>query len=154
MGRVQELKIDKTKYGQKIRALEAEIGPLKYFIGFVKDFFGYGINTDQAVTLMVLVIMTVFDPLAILLIVAAQITFMKMEGDPLKTYKMLCERVKKFLRDRKHRKTVEHISEARKKNEKIIAKRPSISIQLEPDNSVNIQKEPAVQKVNTKRFTW
>ena len=150
MGRVQELKIDKTKYGQKIRALEAEIGPLKYFIGFVKDFFGYGINTDQAVTLMVLVIMTVFDPLAILLIVAAQITFMKMEGDPLKTYKMLCERVKKFLRDRKHRKTVEHISEARKKNEKIIAKRPSISIQLEPDNSVNIQKEPAVQKVNTK----
>lgn len=150
MDRIQELKIEKTKYGQKIRALEAEIGPLKYFIGFMKDFFGYELNTDQAVTIMVLVIMSVFDPLAVLLVVAAQITFMRMEGDPLKTYKLLAERVKRFLRDRRHRKMVKNVSEARKKNEKIISSAPSITIKREPQNTVRYTEERPVEKINVK----
>jgi len=149
MDRIQELKIEKTKYGQKIRALEVEIGPLKYFIGFMKDFFGIQLNTDQAVTIMVLIIMSVFDPLAVLLVVAAQITFMRMK-DPLKTYRLLSDRIKEFLRDKAHRKTIKNISEARKKNEKIISKPPSITIKREAPKAVKHEEESFVQKINVK----
>ncbi len=30
---IQTMEIEKTKYGEKIRAIEAEIGPLKYVKG-------------------------------------------------------------------------------------------------------------------------
>lgn len=72
---IQELELEKSKLGEKIRAIEAEIGPLKYVVGMLKDFGVKELNSDQAVRLIIIIIMVVFDPLAILLIVAAQTTF-------------------------------------------------------------------------------
>jgi len=76
--RLDDLFIEKNKYGQIIRTFEAEIGPLSYFIAFFNDFLNFKINQDQGVTILIIIIISVFDPLAILLIVAAQIIGVKL----------------------------------------------------------------------------
>lgn len=93
MESIQEMEIEKSKYGEKIRNLEAEIGPLKYVVGLIKDFGGRELNSDQAVRLIILIIMVVFDPLAILLIVAAQTTYYSSKSTINKTYRKLKEKV-------------------------------------------------------------
>ena len=93
MESIQEMEIEKSKYGEKIRNLEAEIGPLKYVVGLIQDFGGRKINSDQAVRLIILIIMVVFDPLAILLIVAAQTTYYSSKEKINKTYKKLKAKV-------------------------------------------------------------
>lgn len=57
------------------RKLEAEVGPIKYIAEFV-----YGENTDkntleEAVRWVIFIIIFVFDPLAVLLLIASQFTF-------------------------------------------------------------------------------
>ena len=74
---IQTMEIEKTKYGEKIRSIEAEIGPLKYVIGVISDITGKELDPDQAVRIVIIIIMLVFDPLAVLLLVAAQTTYFK-----------------------------------------------------------------------------
>ncbi len=59
----------------EVRKVEAEVGPLKYIAAFV-----YG-DTDEtvlekAVTWVIITIIVVFDPLAVIMLLAAQMTFM------------------------------------------------------------------------------
>lgn len=75
MEEIERAQIGKAERGKNIRDMEAEIGPLKYVAEAIKDFGGEDITTDRAVRLLIMVIMLVFDPLALLLVVAAQITF-------------------------------------------------------------------------------
>jgi hypothetical protein len=58
-----------------VRKVEAEVGPLKYIAAFV-----YGDNPDanvleKAVTWVIILIVVVFDPLAVILLLASQISF-------------------------------------------------------------------------------
>ena len=72
---ITKLNEEKFPLSQKIRKAEAEVGPIKYIAQFVygpdagKDLF------DRAVTWMIFVIIFVFDPLAVLLLIASQIGF-------------------------------------------------------------------------------
>lgn len=93
MESIQNMEIEKSKYGEKIRNLEAEIGPLKYVVGLINDFGGKQVSSDQAVRLIILIIMVVFDPLAILLIVAAQTTYYSNKPIVSKTYRKLKKQV-------------------------------------------------------------
>jgi hypothetical protein len=57
------------------RKVEAEVGPIKYIAAFL-----YGVAPDatmleQAVTWIIIMIVVVFDPLAIIMLLAAQMTF-------------------------------------------------------------------------------
>ena len=59
----------------EVRKVEAEVGPLKYIAKFI-----YGDNTDEnmlekAVTWVIILIVVVFDPLAVIMLLAAQMTF-------------------------------------------------------------------------------
>lgn len=59
----------------EIRKVEAEVGPIKYIAAFV-----YGDNPDanlleKAVTWVIMIIVLVFDPLAVIMLLAAQMTF-------------------------------------------------------------------------------
>lgn len=66
---LNELKTKKISFGSEYKKLEAEIGPLKYVAEF---FYGESSNktVDNAVTYMILLIIFVFDPLAIFLLIA------------------------------------------------------------------------------------
>jgi len=57
------------------RKIEAEVGPIKYIAAFI-----YGDNPDtnlleKAVTWVIILIVVVFDPLAVIMLLAAQMTF-------------------------------------------------------------------------------
>jgi hypothetical protein len=66
---------EKYKLEGEYRKLEAEVGPIKYIAEFV-----YGEQADKnmlekAVTWVIVIIIFVFDPLAVLLLIASQYTF-------------------------------------------------------------------------------
>ena len=71
LDRISGFEQEKLKYGEKIRALEAEIGPLKYVAEAVEDLGGSELEADRAVRIIILILMLVFDPLAVLLVLAA-----------------------------------------------------------------------------------
>jgi len=58
----------------EIRKVEAEVGPLKYIAGFIYGETSEGI-LERAVTWVIISIIVVFDPLAIIMLLAAQMTF-------------------------------------------------------------------------------
>ena len=73
---IDELTEQKYALQADYRKLEAEVGPVKYLAEFV-----YGEKADQtileeAVRWVILIIILVFDPLAVLLLIASQYTFM------------------------------------------------------------------------------
>tara|TARA_Y100001937_G_scaffold118042_1_gene171976 strand:- start:1928 stop:3955 length:2028 start_codon:yes stop_codon:yes gene_type:complete len=69
---IDDLIIDREPLQAKMIKLEAEVGPVKYIASLVVD---WGITTDvdtsEAVRWVILIIICVFDPLAVLLLVAA-----------------------------------------------------------------------------------
>jgi hypothetical protein len=72
---IDTLTEQKYKLEAEYRKLEAEVGPVKYIAEFV-----YGDTADQdileeAVRWVILIIIFVFDPLAVLLLIASQYTF-------------------------------------------------------------------------------
>jgi hypothetical protein len=71
---VQQLNEQKAPLSKEIRQVEAEVGPIKYIAAF---FYG---STDQtilekAVTWVIIVLISVFDPLAVIMLLASQISF-------------------------------------------------------------------------------
>ena len=52
-----------------------EIGPIKYVIGALQEWISLSVGVEQAVRIIILILIFVFDPLAILLIIAAAITY-------------------------------------------------------------------------------
>jgi len=72
---------EKFGYEKQYRKLEAEVGPIKYIAEFI-----YGEQADQnlleaAVRWVIIIIIFVFDPLAVLLLIASQYTFRWSEED-------------------------------------------------------------------------
>jgi hypothetical protein len=74
---IRKLNEERIPIAKELRKVEAEVGPIKYIAAFV-----YG-NTDssileKAVTWVIISIIVVFDPLAIILLLASQISFQSM----------------------------------------------------------------------------
>lgn len=69
-GKIETLSVEAVPLRQKTQTLEAEIGPLKYVAELI-----YGNeaenNFDTAVRIIILIIILVFDPLALVLLIAA-----------------------------------------------------------------------------------
>jgi hypothetical protein len=66
---------ERAPIAAEVRKVEAEVGPIKYIAAFV-----YGDNPDanlleKAVTWVIVIIVSVFDPLAVIMLLAAQMSF-------------------------------------------------------------------------------
>tara|TARA_X000000950_G_scaffold250364_1_gene310976 strand:- start:4169 stop:6052 length:1884 start_codon:yes stop_codon:yes gene_type:complete len=77
---IDQVREQKFEYEKEYRKLEAEVGPIKYIAEFI-----YGDQADQnlleaAVRWVIIVIIFVFDPLAVLLLIASQYTFQWARG--------------------------------------------------------------------------
>ena len=73
--KIDEVNEEKFGYEKEYRKLEAEVGPIKYIAEFI-----YGEDANQnlleaAVRWVIIIIIFVFDPLAVLLLIASQYTF-------------------------------------------------------------------------------
>jgi len=78
---IDKLSQEKYKLQAEYRKLEAEVGPVKYIAEFI-----YGEQADknmleEAVRWVIIVIIFVFDPLAVLLLIASQYTFIWTKND-------------------------------------------------------------------------
>jgi hypothetical protein len=72
---ISNLSEERAPIAAEVRKVEAEVGPIKYIANFI-----YGDNTDanileKAVTWVIILIVIVFDPLAVMLLLASQYTF-------------------------------------------------------------------------------
>ena len=70
----------------EVRKVEAEVGPIKYIAKFIYGEHGADENKlEQAVTWIIIMIVVVFDPLAVIMLLAAQMTFgwRKEEKEPI-----------------------------------------------------------------------
>jgi len=73
--KISSLNEERAPIAAEVRKVEAEVGPIKYIAAFV-----YGSNPDssileKAVTWIIILIVVVFDPLAVILLLASQISF-------------------------------------------------------------------------------
>jgi len=83
---ISQLSEERAPIAAEVRKVEAEVGPIKYIAAFI-----YGTSPDEsmlerAVTWIIILIVIVFDPLAVIMLLAAQMTFgwnKKEESTPL-----------------------------------------------------------------------
>ena len=71
---IDKLTQDKYTLQAEYRKLEAEVGPVKYLAEFIYDDADKDV-LEEAVRWVIIVIIFVFDPLAVLLLIASQATF-------------------------------------------------------------------------------
>jgi hypothetical protein len=72
---IEKLSRDKFQIEGQVRQLEAELGPIKYIANFV---YGDKTNRDlleKSVSWMIILLILVFDPLAVILLLASQVSF-------------------------------------------------------------------------------
>jgi len=74
-GAITRLNEERAPIAAEVRKVEAEVGPIKYIANFI-----YGDNPDanileKAVTWVIIIIVAVFDPLAVILLLASQYSF-------------------------------------------------------------------------------
>ncbi len=83
---IDDLIIDREPLEAKMIKLEAEVGPVKYIASLVVDWgITTEVDTSEAVRWVILIIIFVFDPLAVLLLVAAnQSLIRRFPVEPLK----------------------------------------------------------------------
>ena len=72
---IAKLNEERAPIAAEVRKVEAEVGPIKYIAALI-----YGDNPDanlleKAVTWVIILIVSVFDPLAVIMLLAAQMTF-------------------------------------------------------------------------------
>jgi Tfp pilus assembly protein PilO len=83
---IAELNEVRAPISAEVRKVEAEVGPIKYIAQFVYGETSEGI-LEKAVTWVIILLIVVFDPLAVILLLSSQISFQNfrereiMEGD-------------------------------------------------------------------------
>jgi len=80
--RISTLNDERAPIAAEVRKVEAEVGPIKYIAAFI-----YGDNPDanlleKAVTWVIILIVVVFDPLAVMLLLASQYNFALLKRKP------------------------------------------------------------------------
>ena len=71
--RLQDLNQQKISLRQQISVLESEVGPIRYLAEFFSS--GTPIDLEKAVRWMIVILVLVFDPLAVLMLIAANMSF-------------------------------------------------------------------------------
>jgi len=69
------LNLEKIEYDKKIKLILAEVGPIKYIAAAIEDVGGDSISVEKMIRWVIIILIFVFDPLAIILLIAATISF-------------------------------------------------------------------------------
>ena len=73
--KIDSLEAERFEYGSNLRALEVEIGPVKYIASVLQDWGGLDVDISEAIRIVIVILIFVFDPLAILLLIAATMSY-------------------------------------------------------------------------------
>ena len=72
---ISALNLEKIQYEKQIMLIEAEVGPIKYIAAMIEDVGGSSLPTDKMIRIVIIIFIFVFDPLAVILLIAATITY-------------------------------------------------------------------------------
>ena len=73
---ISQVSQERAPIAAEVRKVEAEVGPIKYIAKFIYGEKGEDENMlEKAVTWIIVLIVVVFDPLAVIMLLAAQMTF-------------------------------------------------------------------------------
>jgi hypothetical protein len=73
---ISQISEERAPIAAEVRKVEAEVGPIKYIAKFIYGDAGADENMlERAVTWIIVLIVVVFDPLAVIMLLAAQMTF-------------------------------------------------------------------------------
>jgi hypothetical protein len=81
--RISALESERFNYGSELRALEVEIGPIKYIANALQDWGGLDVDVSEAIRIVIVTLIFVFDPLAILLLIAATMSYSQIKEEEL-----------------------------------------------------------------------
>jgi Skp family chaperone for outer membrane proteins len=84
---ISRISEERAPIAAEVRKVEAEVGPIKYIAQFVYGETSEGL-LEKAVTWVIIILIVVFDPLAVILLLSSQISFQRFreqlaEGDSL-----------------------------------------------------------------------
>jgi chromosome segregation ATPase len=91
--RIDSLEIEKFDLDDGSRQLEAEVGPIKYVAELIADFTGMNFDIGKAVRVVIIILIFVFDPLAVLLVLAAHISLSKKFPKAMEDESVMFERI-------------------------------------------------------------
>tara|TARA_B110001454_G_C12710538_1_gene430548 strand:- start:929 stop:1921 length:993 start_codon:yes stop_codon:yes gene_type:complete len=95
-----QLNIDKTKLLKEHQLIEAEVGPVKYVAELFGDIFGMDVVLSSTIRILILILVCVFDPLAVLLLLASGAALRKhRELNPMKKEKIIVDNLLSDLED-------------------------------------------------------
>ena len=77
--RISELTSERVTLTSKVKSFEAEVGPIKYLASFFYNDTSQA-TLEKAVTWVIMTLIVVFDPLAVVLLLAAQTSFQNLKG--------------------------------------------------------------------------
>ena len=81
---ISQLSEERAPIAAEVRKVEAEVGPIKYIAKFIYGDKGADENSlERAVTWIIIMIVIVFDPLAVIMLLAAQMTFGWKKEEPI-----------------------------------------------------------------------
>ena len=73
--KIAGLNEERAPIAAEVRKVEAEVGPIKYIAAFIYDSNPDANLLEKAVTWVIIIIVSVFDPLAVILLLASQYSF-------------------------------------------------------------------------------
>ena len=112
---ISKLTDEKAPLANELRKAESDFGPIKYVAELI-----YGNSDrdiiDKAVRLVIILIMLVFDPLAVLLLIAGNMTLAQQDGKKKNLLQQAYERVQSKIEDLKVEKEAEDLVKVQKEN--------------------------------------
>lgn len=100
--RIADLQAKKFDNEAEIANLEVEVGPIKYIAALIEDMGVENIMLAEAVRAVILILVFVFDPLAVVMLLAANMNF-RQSG--LGSYEKLSDQINKKKSKKKRKKT-------------------------------------------------
>ena len=80
---ISTLKLEKIEYEKHLKLIESEVGPIKYISQLMEDFGGSSMAVDKMIRLVIIVFIFVFDPLAVILLIAGTVSYVKYKKNEL-----------------------------------------------------------------------
>lgn len=150
-GRIDELELNRISLSDNARQLEAEIGPVKYVAEAIADFTGKEFNISQAVRIVIIILVLVFDPLAILLVIAANISIEKYLPKSQPKYKQSEREMKNILSEIKSKtQKLKKIKDTKAEEEETIEALLTEKLTLEGENEDLKEESKKIEEFNKK----
>ncbi len=133
--RIDELKTKRFDLNDGSKQLEAEVGPIKYVAEAIYGETGQDV-IDKAVRLIIILLIFVFDPLAILLVIAANMSLRERNGE-LITFTTFDDTVTETAEDIIPENTEEELAEQLEAVERVMEEDREILAKLANGDSLN-----------------